>query len=99
LVDCTAFERDTLVAIAALTARNGRPPKGPAIVEVLEADYQEVNDGRLYPSLGDLVERGLIIKSARDHRTNEYALTGRGRRELRADARCRMAAVEGGDGP
>lgn len=38
----------------------------------------EINHGRLYPNLNDLVEMGLLSKSKRDNRTNEYALSERG---------------------
>ncbi|MFC7325940.1 helix-turn-helix transcriptional regulator, partial [Halorubrum rutilum] len=42
--------------------------------------------GRLYPNLDTLVEKGLVEKSQRDKRTNEYATTRRGSREIEARA-------------
>ncbi len=52
---------------------------GLAIKRELEAYYDdEVNHGRLYPNLDELVERGLIEKSQLDKRTNQYALAAQG---------------------
>lgn len=47
---------------------------------VEQKDYydSEVNHGRLYPNLDELVERDLIAKSELDKRTNEYELTNEG---------------------
>ncbi|OYR78518.1 hypothetical protein DJ84_20965 [Halorubrum ezzemoulense] len=45
---------------------------------------QEIHHGRLYPNLDTLVEKGLIEKSQRDRRTNEYTTTRRGTREIEA---------------
>ncbi|WP_248905131.1 PadR family transcriptional regulator [Halocatena marina] len=72
--ELSAFQRQIL-AVLAEEARYGL-----AIKRELEAYYdQEINHGRLYPNLDDLVELGLVEKSARDRRTNEYALTEAGR--------------------
>ncbi|WP_264555090.1 PadR family transcriptional regulator [Halocatena marina] len=71
--ELSAFQRQIL-AVLAEEARYGL-----AIKRELEAYYdQEINHGRLYPNLDDLVELGLVEKSARDRRTNEYALTEAG---------------------
>ena len=71
-IDLNAFQRDTLWAIF----HEGGAEYGLAIKEALEeGGYGEVNHGRLYPNLDQLVDRGLIEKSALDRRTNEYALT------------------------
>jgi len=52
---------------------------GLAIKRQLESYYDsEVNHGRLYPNLDDLVEEGLVEKSELDKRTNQYALTDTG---------------------
>ena len=52
---------------------------GLAIKRELEAYYgSEVNHGRLYPNLDDLVEDGLVEKSELDKRTNQYELTEAG---------------------
>jgi DNA-binding PadR family transcriptional regulator len=56
-----------------------RPKYGLAIKEELGAYYQEeINHGRLYPNLDDLVDQGLVEKADRDGRTNDYRLTEAG---------------------
>ncbi|SER74867.1 PadR family transcriptional regulator [Natrinema salaciae] len=80
--DLTGFQRDTLEAIARLE-HDDETSYGLAIKRHLEPQYGEVNHGRLYSNLDTLVERGLVEKSAFDKRTNEYTLTGDGRRLLR----------------
>ncbi len=73
VTDLTAFQRTILVVLAE------EPRYGLAIKRELESYYgDEVNHGRLYPNLDDLVGLGLIEKSERDKRTNEYALTDTG---------------------
>ena len=74
----TEFQRDVLYAIAGQDE-----PKGLAIKDELDNYYEsEINHGRLYPNLDDLVEKGLIEKGERDKRTNCYRLTQRGHREI-----------------
>ena len=71
--DLTAFQQNILTILAE-DARYGL-----AIKRELESYYgSEVNHGRLYPNLDDLVEMGLVEKSELDKRTNEYALTDEG---------------------
>jgi DNA-binding PadR family transcriptional regulator len=71
--DLTAFQKNILTVLAE-EARYGL-----AIKRELEDYYgQEVNHGRLYPNLDDLVNKGLVEKSELDKRTNEYALTDDG---------------------
>ena len=71
--DLTAFQYNILVILSR------EPMYGLAIKRELEAYYKsEVNHGRLYPNLDDLVEQGLIEKSELDKRTNQYALTDAG---------------------
>jgi PadR family transcriptional regulator PadR len=78
--DLTGFQRDLLVVIAGLDE-----PHGLAVKEELEDYYEsEVNHGRLYPNLDELVTKGLVEKGQKDRRTNVYHLTQRGRRELDA---------------
>jgi PadR family transcriptional regulator PadR len=78
--DLTGFQRDLLVVIAGLD-----DPHGLAIKEELEEYYEsDVNHGRLYPNLDELVEKGLVEKGEKDRRTNVYHLTRRGDRELDA---------------
>ncbi|MFC6965145.1 PadR family transcriptional regulator [Halocatena marina] len=71
--ELSAFQQ-RILAILAEEARYGLAIKGE-----LEAYYgSEVNHGRLYPNLDELVEMGLVEKSELDKRTNEYALTEAG---------------------
>jgi len=78
--DLTGFQRDLLVVIAGLDE-----PHGLAIKDELEDYYEsEVNHGRLYPNLDELVGKGLVEKGQKDRRTNVYHLTQRGKRELDA---------------
>jgi DNA-binding PadR family transcriptional regulator len=68
--DLTAFQQNILVILSE------EPMYGLAIKRQLESYYgTEVNHGRLYPNLDDLVEMGLVEKSELDKRTNQYALT------------------------
>jgi len=71
--DLTAFQKNILTVLAE------QPRYGLAIKRELESYYDdEVNHGRLYPNLDDLVTKGLVEKSELDKRTNEYALTDDG---------------------
>jgi DNA-binding PadR family transcriptional regulator len=71
--DLTAFQQNILTILAE------EPMYGLAIKRELEAYYgSEVNHGRLYPNLDDLVEDGLVEKSELDKRTNQYELTDEG---------------------
>lgn len=78
LTDLTSFQRDVLLAVA----RSGNP-NGLAVKAELESHgYNEINHGRLYPNLDELRDKGLLHKTARNKRSNEYRVTARGRREL-----------------
>jgi DNA-binding PadR family transcriptional regulator len=71
--ELTAFQKNILVILAE------EPMYGLAIKRELEDYYgSEVNHGRLYPNLDDLVEMGLVEKSELDKRTNQYELTDDG---------------------
>ncbi|GGL32587.1 PadR family transcriptional regulator [Halarchaeum grantii] len=71
--DLTAFQKNILVVLAE------EPRYGLAVKRELEDYYdEEVNHGRLYPNLDDLVNKGLVEKSELDKRTNQYALTDDG---------------------
>lgn len=75
----TAFQRDVLYVIGKL-----EDPHGLEIKEELEAYYEsEVNHGRLYPNLDQLVEQELVDKGEKDDRTNEYQLTDNARERIR----------------
>lgn len=76
--DLAGFQRDLLYVIAGLGS-----PKGLAGEETLDDYYSTATShGRLYPNLDKLVETGLVEKGQIDDRTNSYALTDRGEREL-----------------
>ncbi len=78
--DLTGFQRDLLYVIAGQDQ-----PHGLAIKDELEDYYdQEIHHGRLYPNLDALVNKGLVEKGELDRRTNYYAETQRGHRELEA---------------
>ncbi len=71
--ELTAFQQ-TILTILAEESRYGL-----AIKRELEDYYgTDVNHGRLYPNLDDLVAMGVIEKSELDKRTNEYELTEEG---------------------
>ncbi len=71
--ELTAFQQNILTILAE------EPRYGLAIKRELETYYDsEVNHGRLYPNLDELVELGLVEKSELDKRTNEYGLTEEG---------------------
>jgi PadR family transcriptional regulator PadR len=81
--DITAFQRDVLYVIAGMD--DDEYPHGLSIKDELDQHYSdEINHGRLYPNLDQLVEMGLVEKDTIDKRTNSYTLTQRGRRELEA---------------
>ncbi|TYL36183.1 PadR family transcriptional regulator [Natronococcus pandeyae] len=80
MYDLTGFQRDLLYTVAGLDE-----PHGLAIKDELEEYYEkEIHHGRLYPNLDTLVDKGLIDKSQADRRTNVYAVTSRGKREIEA---------------
>ena len=78
----TGFRREILAAIAALEAEPGQV-YGQAIKGRLEERLgEEVLHGRLYPNLDELVECGLVEKSAIDDRSNRYLLADGVREQL-----------------
>ena len=80
--ELTAFQKNILRVLAE------QPRYGLAIKRELEAYYDdEVNHGRLYPNLDDLVEAGFVEKSALDKRTNENGLTEDGLKAVEDDLR------------
>ncbi|WP_122090991.1 PadR family transcriptional regulator [Halalkalicoccus subterraneus] len=80
MYDLTGFQRDLLYVISGLDE-----PHGLALKDELEEYYEtEIHHGRLYPNLDTLVNKGLVEKSQMDRRTNSYALTARGQREIDA---------------
>ena len=90
--DLTGFQRDLMYVIAGLD-----DPHGLAIKEELEKYYEkEIHHGRLYPNLDTLVEKGLVEKSQKDRRTNEYVMTRRGNREIEARTEWETNYIEHG---
>ena len=68
--ELTAFQQNILTVLAE------EPRYGLAVKRELQSYYdEEVNHGRLYPNLDELIELGLVEKSELDKRTNEYGLT------------------------
>jgi DNA-binding PadR family transcriptional regulator len=71
--DLTAFQQNILVILSE------EAMYGLAIKRQLEDYYgEEINHGRLYPNLDNLVDKGLLNKSELDKRTNQYELTDEG---------------------
>ena len=76
--ELTGFQRDLLYVIAGMDR-----PSGQEILDDINGYVdQPVTHGRLYPNLDTLVEKELVEKGELDRRTNYYALTPKGRREL-----------------
>lgn len=74
MFDLTAFQRD----IIRILGRDGELI-GLEIKRTLEDEYDtDVNHGRLYPNLDQLVEEGYIDKGEKDGRTNNYTLSPKG---------------------
>lgn len=72
--EITALQRDILYVIAGLER-----PAGVDIERELNEYYPSpVGDSRLYQSLNQLVNKGLVSKGEKNARTNEYGLTEAG---------------------
>ncbi|WP_207588196.1 helix-turn-helix transcriptional regulator [Halomontanus rarus] len=70
LTNLTSFKRDQLFVIQLLADRN---PHGLVIKGKLDCYYDdEINQGRLYQNLGELVDEGYVEKHPLDGRTNAY---------------------------
>ncbi|SEP22249.1 Transcriptional regulator PadR-like family protein [Halorientalis persicus] len=81
--DLTAFQKETLLAIAQLEDSDEEPYGLGVKRQLQERLDKEINHGRLYPNLDDLVEAGLLEKAQLDRRTNTYTLTTDGKRLLK----------------
>ncbi|MFW6435961.1 MAG: PadR family transcriptional regulator [Halovenus sp.] len=91
--ELTAFQQNILVILAE------EPRYGLAIKRELESYYDsEVNHGRLYPNLDDLVEMDLVEKSELDKRTNQYALTDDGYEAVLDQLQWEFAKIVSDDG-
>ncbi|MFB6188994.1 MAG: PadR family transcriptional regulator [Halapricum sp.] len=89
MADLTGFQRDVLAATRHARAAGG-PPNGQAIIAVLERHgYENIQSGRFYPTLDDLVNRGLLEKGQNptDGRANTYDITEEGIKLLDAQRR------------
>ena len=82
MTELTAFQRDCLRGIAVLNKTHGLGLKEWLESETEHGKGGSVHHGRLYPNLGKLVTMGLVNKSERDKRTNEYRLSTRGQTEV-----------------
>lgn len=91
MFELTAFQRDLLFVIA------GREePHGLALKSVLEQSYEsEINHGRLYPNLDELVDAGLVEKGQIDRRTNSYTITETGQSLIEDRRAWEDAVLEG----
>ncbi|WP_114579563.1 PadR family transcriptional regulator [Saliphagus sp. LR7] len=70
----TGFQRDLLYVVA-----GADHPSGQDVSDELEGYYgAEINYGRLYPNLDELVEAGFVEKGELDRRTNYYEITDAG---------------------
>lgn len=84
LAGLTGFQRDLLFVVASL---NGTNPDGVRIKRELRENYdEEINHGRLYQNLRELVDEGLIEKRPVDGRTNAYRASPAAREYLEAHA-------------
>ena len=82
MFELTGFQRDLLYCIAGTD-----DPSGQEVSSELEQSSSiEVNHGRLYPNLDDLIDKGLVEKQSKDRRTNLYRLTDQAKK-LIADRR------------
>lgn len=80
----SAFQRDILLVLLRLEDSD-EDSYGLAIKRRLESRYDsDVNHGRLYPNLDELIENDLIERGQIDKRTNRYTATDAGRELLRA---------------
>jgi len=75
--ELTGFQRDLLYVIA-----GSDQPSGQTVLQKLETHIDNVNHGRLYPNLDELVESGLVEKGTQDKRTKYYEVTPSGERLL-----------------
>lgn len=73
--ELTGFQRDLLYVIL-----DSNAPSGQEIREKIESYYnKDVNHGRLYSNLDELVKLGLVVKGKKDERANYYQITQKGK--------------------
>ena len=84
--------------VLAVLAASESAPKGLTVKARLEEYYGgEVNHGRLYPNLDDLVSWGLVEKGQKDRRTNSYAISEAGHEALAAEVAWLSERINGGE--
>ena len=76
MFELTGFQRDLLYCIAGTDDPSGQEVRS----ELEQSSSIEVNHGRLYPNLDDLVDKGLVEKQSKNNRTNLYRLTDQARK-------------------
>ena len=99
--DLTGFERDLLLQIYQMDQPSGQDIRR----RIRRRHGEDINHGRLYPNLDDLVDYELVEKGQQDQRTNYYEVTNDGRRLVeetdrrfdRATTEPLAAATDGGD--
>lgn len=80
-LELTGFQRDLLVVIARLDEQR---PHGKEIKHELSNDYaDEINSGRLYQNLRELISQELVVTRPIDGRTKAYYLSDRGHEWLK----------------
>lgn len=77
----TAFQADVLGVLNRMGELYGLAIKRE--LESYDKYGGQINHGRLYPNLDELVEMGYVEKSAKDKRTNNYRITTSGKTTLR----------------
>lgn len=89
--DLTKFQVRQLATVA------DQDQYGIGIQRELEEYYgEEINHGRNYPNLDELVELGLLEKSKRDDRTNNYSISSLGERVLEYELEWLSERINGG---
>jgi len=105
--DLTAFQQQILFVLRRIErGMTGESTScGLAIKRELESLHDvDINHGRLYPNLDELVEMGLVEKQMIDRRTNRYSTTEAGRQVVDQHVRWvldsvseTIAIADGGD--
>lgn len=96
LLGLTRFQRDVLFVIVRLDGTN---PSGVRIkAELREAYGGEINHGRLYQNLRELVEEEFVEKRPVDGRTNAYRVSPSARKRLQAHAAWEQRCLLGENG-
>ena len=82
LLELTKFQRDLLFVVVSL---EGTEPSGVRIkAELREAYGDEINTGRFYRNLHDLIEKNFVEASSVGGRENTYQIRSSARTQLQA---------------